>query len=98
MNKKQEKRFNKATKILDSNDNWLHYGTVSWFSYAAMQYLAKTLGDFHVEYLDTDAKWCISSCYEEGLWIGWKRSKSLTDVLAKAVVAADKKKQKQKKR
>lgn len=90
MNKKQKKRLDKAIKILDFSDNWVY--VIPWFTSTAMEYLAKTLGDVHVEYLDTEDGWAVSCCYEDKLWQDWKRSNSLTDVLAKAVIAADKKK------
>lgn len=93
--KKQRKRLHKMFDILSAEDlGWLIVEPVA----DGMEYLAKTLGDVHIEYLDTEGKWGVSCCYEDRLWKNWKRSKSLTDVLAKAVIATDKKKQKQKKR
>lgn len=89
--KKQEKRFIKACKILEQNDGVLVLDmSQSLFIELTMDYLARTLGDLHVEYLDIEKKWSVSTCYTDKGWEGWKHSKSLVSVLAKAVVALDK--------
>lgn len=51
----------------------------------AMEWLAQTHGDVHVEY-HRDVGWGVSCCYEDKSWDGWIFGATLSEALATAVL------------